>query len=74
MKHIQWMKTSSKPYLWEGYDERPTGKRYTAGWEYETLAPELQQAGFEIVNHYYRPPGLPREAQSWVVMVGKKST
>jgi 2-polyprenyl-3-methyl-5-hydroxy-6-metoxy-1,4-benzoquinol methylase len=57
---------------WEGYDERPTGKRYTAGWEYHTLAPELEQAGFAIVNHYYRPPGLPREAQSWVVMVGKK--
>nr|WP_255699151.1 class I SAM-dependent methyltransferase [Tychonema sp. BBK16] len=59
---------------WEGYDERPTGKRYTTGWEYDTLAPELEQAGFEIVNHYYRPPGLPREAQSWVVMVGKKFT
>jgi hypothetical protein len=57
---------------WEGYDERPTGKRYTAGWEYHTLAPYLEQTGFAIVNHYYRPPGLPREAQSWVVIVGKK--
>jgi hypothetical protein len=43
---------------WEGYDERPTGKRYTAGWEYHTLAPCLEQAGFAIVNHYYRPPRL----------------
>lgn len=57
---------------WEGYEVRPTGKRYTVGWEYETLAPCLEAAGFEIVNHYYRPPGLPRAAQSWVVMVGRK--
>ncbi|MEG4292691.1 methyltransferase domain-containing protein [Microcoleus sp. C2C3] len=57
---------------WEGYDERPTGKRYTAGWEYHTLAPCLEQAGFAIVDRYYRPPGLPREAQSWVVIVGRK--
>ena len=43
---------------WEGYDERPTGKRYTAAGEYHTLAPYLEQTGFAIVNHYYRPPGL----------------
>jgi SAM-dependent methyltransferase len=59
---------------WEGYDERSTGKRYTAGWEYETLAPCLEQAGFGIVRHYYRPPGLPLEAQSWLVMVAHKNS
>ncbi|MGE5658951.1 MAG: class I SAM-dependent methyltransferase [Actinomycetota bacterium] len=59
---------------WEGYDQRPTGKRYTVGWEYETLAPCLEQAGFEIVNHYYRPPGLPQSAQPWLVMVARKSS
>ncbi len=57
----------------EGYSPRPTGYRYTAGWEYETLAPCLTEAGFEIVKHYYRPPGLPRERQGWLVMVGCKS-
>jgi SAM-dependent methyltransferase len=58
---------------WEGYDERPTGKRYITGWEYETLAPCLTQAGFAIVHHYYRPPGLPRKAQSWLAIVAKKN-
>ncbi len=57
----------------EGYSPRPTGYRYTVGWEYETLAPCLTEAGFEIVKHYYRPPGLPRERQGWLVMVGCKS-
>jgi len=56
----------------EGYSPRPTGYRYTAGWEYETLAPCLTEAGFEIVKNYYRPPGLPREQQGWLVMVGCK--
>ena len=57
---------------WEGYDVRPTGKRYTVAWEYETLAPCLEQAEFDIIKHYYRPPGLPCADQSWVVMVARK--
>ena len=43
----------------EGYSVRPTGYRFVSGWEYETLAPCLEQADFEILHHYYRPPGLP---------------
>ena len=58
----------------EGYIPRPTGDRYTAGWEYETLAPCLEKAGFEIVHHYYRPPGLPPTEQFWLVMVAKKKS
>ncbi|MBD2047501.1 class I SAM-dependent methyltransferase [Coleofasciculus sp. FACHB-64] len=53
----------------EGYSVRPTGYRFVSGWEYETLAPCLEQADFEILHHYYRPPGLPCEAQSWLVIV-----
>lgn len=56
----------------EGYSERPTGYRYVSAWEYETLVPCLEQAGFEILRHYYRPPGLPCEAQSWLVVVACK--
>jgi SAM-dependent methyltransferase len=56
----------------EGYIPRSTGYRYVAGWEYETLSPCLEQAGFEIVDRYYRPPGLPREQQSWLVIVARK--
>lgn len=57
---------------WEGYTARTSGHRYVVAWEYETLAPCLEQAGFTIINHYYRPPGLPRQEQSWLVIVAKK--
>lgn len=58
---------------WEGYTARETGYHYVVAWEYETLAPCVEQAGFEIVDHYYRPPGLPLQQQSWVVIVARKS-
>lgn len=57
---------------WEGYTARTSGYRYVVAWEYETLAPCLEQAGFTIINHYYRPPGLPRPEQSWLVIVARK--
>jgi len=56
----------------EGFSSRPTGDRYVSLWEYETLAPCFEEAGFEILHHYYRPPGLPCCAQSWVVLVARK--
>ena len=56
----------------EGYIASSNGYRYVTGWEYETLAPCLEQTGFEILHHYYRPPGLPCAAQSWLVMVARK--
>jgi SAM-dependent methyltransferase len=56
----------------EGLSERPDGARYVAGWEYETLAPQVEAVGFEIVDRYYRPPGLPIEQQSWLVIVARK--
>jgi SAM-dependent methyltransferase len=57
---------------YEGFSERTTGSRYVAGWEYATLAPQLLAAGFQILNHYYRPPGMPIEQQSWLVIVAQK--
>jgi SAM-dependent methyltransferase len=57
---------------YEGFSERPTGARYLTGWEYETLAPHLLAAGFQIIDRYYRPPGMPIEQQSWLVMVAQK--
>ncbi len=57
----------------EGFISRPTGYRYVAGWEYPNIAPCVEQAGFEILQHYYRPPGLPCEDQSWLVIVARKS-
>jgi SAM-dependent methyltransferase len=57
---------------WEGYTARSSGHRYVVAWEYETLVPCLEQAGFTIINYYYRPPGLPRPKQTWLVIVAKK--
>ena len=31
----------------------------------------LDAAGFEIIDHYYRPPGLPIEEQKWLAIVAK---
>jgi hypothetical protein len=59
---------------YEGFSDRPTGSRYVAGWEYGTLAPHLLTAGFQILNHYYRPLGMPIEQQSWLVIVAKKAS
>jgi trans-aconitate methyltransferase len=56
----------------EGYVARNSGYRFVSGWEYETLSSCLEAAGFEILHHYYRPPGLPREEQPWLVIVGRK--
>lgn len=56
----------------EGFSERPLGARYVTGWEYETLAPQVQAAGFQIIDRYYRPPGRPIEEQSWLVIVAQK--
>ncbi|ABW26216.1 class I SAM-dependent methyltransferase [Acaryochloris marina] len=56
----------------EGFVNRPSGQRFVSYWQYETLAPLVQAAGFTVVDHYYRPPGLPQDQQSWVVIVAVK--
>lgn len=56
----------------EGFADRPTGRRYTAYWEYSAIAPLIEQAGFVIDHHYYRPPGLPQAMQSWLAIVAKR--
>jgi SAM-dependent methyltransferase len=32
----------------------------------------LVEAGFEELNHYYRPPGLPREQQPWLATAWRR--
>jgi len=32
----------------------------------------MTAAGFIEITHYYRPPGLPREQQSWLASVWRK--
>jgi ubiquinone/menaquinone biosynthesis C-methylase UbiE len=56
----------------EGFIDRPTGQRYTSFWEYSAIAPLLEEAGFTIAHHYYRPPGLPQDLQSWLAIVANR--
>jgi SAM-dependent methyltransferase len=40
--------------------------RYGVFHDWETWRRFMTQAGFEELNHYYRPPGQPRERQPWL--------
>jgi SAM-dependent methyltransferase len=45
------------------------GPRYGSYYDYETWERYLTAAGFVEVQHYYRPPGLPRDQQPWLASV-----
>ena len=45
------------------------GTRYGAYHDLEHWRAYLAQAGFAEIEHYYRPPGLPREQQPWLASV-----
>jgi SAM-dependent methyltransferase len=47
--------------------------RYGAYHDLETWRGYMTKAGFEEIEHYYRPPGLPREQQPWLASVWRKS-
>jgi SAM-dependent methyltransferase len=46
--------------------------RYGAYWDYDTWRQFLEDAGFTEIEHYYRPPGLPRAQQPWLASVWRK--
>lgn len=55
---------SSNPH---GHNEEGWNRgRYGAYLDWDTWRRLLTDAGFEALNHYYRPPGLPREQQPWL--------
>jgi SAM-dependent methyltransferase len=43
--------------------------RYGVYHDLESWRAFLQAAGFSELEHYYRPPGLPRDQQSWLASV-----
>lgn len=49
-----------------GNEEGWSRGRYGAFLDWETWRRILRAAGYEELNHYYRPPGLPREQQPWL--------
>lgn len=48
------------------------GPRYGSYYDLERWSELVQQAGFVLLDHYYRPPGLPREQQPWLATVWRK--
>lgn len=53
-------------------DEGWHGQRYGAYHEHSTWRSLVEAAGFDEIEHYYRPPGRPREQQPWLATVYRK--
>jgi SAM-dependent methyltransferase len=49
----------------EGWNQ----ERYGAYWDLDTWREYVSAAGFVELEHYYRPPGVPREQQPWLATV-----
>lgn len=52
--------------------ESLNGERYGAYHDLDTWRGYLQAAGFEELEHYYRPTGLPFEQQPWLATVWRR--
>ena len=48
------------------------GERYCAFHDWPTWRAMLTAAGFDELDHFYRPPGLPREQQPWLASVWRR--
>ena len=55
-----------------GNSEGWSGERYGCWMEFATSKTFLEQAGFTILDQYYRPAGLPRNQQPWLAIVSQK--
>ena len=60
---------SSNP---RGSCENFDGSRYGNYMEFDVYQEYLSDAGFEVIHHYYRPTGWPREEQPWLAVVSRK--
>jgi len=49
------------------------GRRYGTYLDVETWRAVVTSAGFVELEHYYRPPGLPRSQQPWLAMVCRRT-
>jgi SAM-dependent methyltransferase len=52
--------------------ENINGERYGAYHDLAAWRVYLDAAGFSELEHYYRPPGLPREQQPWLASVWRR--
>ncbi len=55
-----------------GNEEGWQGQRYGHYLEFEPSKTYLNQAGFDILHHYYRPEGKPIEQQPWLAIVSHR--
>jgi len=53
-------------------EEGWNGGRYGVYHDLEAWRAFLEAAGFTELEHYYRPPGLPREQQPWLASVWRR--
>ena len=53
----------------EGWDR----ERYGAYWDLPTWRRNLSDAGFNELEHYFRPAGLPQERQPWLATVWRSA-
>jgi SAM-dependent methyltransferase len=61
---------SSNP---RGHNEEGwNGARYGSYYDFPTWERYLLDAGFSAIDHYYRPPNLPRDQQPWLASVWRK--
>lgn len=61
---------SSNP---RGHNEEGwNAQRYGSYYDLDTWQKFLTAAGFVPLHHYYRPPNLPREQQSWLASLWRK--
>jgi SAM-dependent methyltransferase len=61
---------SSNPH---GHNEEGWNRgRYGAYHDLETWRAFLDAAGFDELEHYYRPPGVPRERQPWLASAWRR--
>ena len=57
-----------------GNDESWSGTRYGNYMEFDETRDYLDQAGFEVLKHYYRPEGKPLHEQPWLAVVSRKQS
>lgn len=60
---------SSNP---RGNAEGWSGQRYGSYMEFEAAQQYLNAAGFTVIEHYYRPQGVPLAGQPWLAVVSSK--
>jgi len=53
-------------------EEGWNGSRFGSFHDFEHWRELLLAAGFEVIHHYYRPDGLPREQQPWLASLWRR--